>query len=138
VQFPFIPTNFQSFGKDIFTEYFPGPTVISLPKPDTFSPFGVIVTSSSNSNNNTTSNKNNTVENIFLSDHGSSRVILSSRNIESDPFQSYTSYWTSPSLLILITICTSVHGQSFVRAVCSISIATCNRPPMEFQSHINY
>src|SRR6266487_2600412 len=73
-----------------------GMSTFSLPKPDTFSPFGVVVTSSSNSNNNT-SNKNNTVEKIFLSDHGSSRVILSSGNIDSDPLQSYTSYWTSPS-----------------------------------------
>jgi virginiamycin B lyase len=70
-----------------------GMSAFSLPKPDTFSPFGVVVTSSGNSNNN----KNDTVEKIFLSDHGSSRVILSSGNIDSDPLQSYTSYWTSPS-----------------------------------------
>jgi streptogramin lyase len=73
-----------------------GISTFSLPKPDTFSPFGVVVTFSSNSNNNT-SNKNNTVEKIFLSDHGSSRIILSSGYIDSDPLQSYTSYWTSPS-----------------------------------------
>ena len=80
-----------------------GMSTFSLPKPDTFSPFGVVVTSSSNSHNNT-SNKNNTVEKIFLSDHGSSRVILSSGNIDSDPLQSYTSYWTSPSKIYPTTL----------------------------------
>src|SRR5206468_5297786 len=50
----------------------------------------VVVTPMGNSNNNTD-------ERIFLSDHGSSRVILSSGNIDSDPLLSYTSYWTSPS-----------------------------------------
>lgn len=55
---------------------------IPLEKPDFFSPFGVATT------------QVNGIEKIFLSDHGSSRVIVS--NISSD-LKNYTSYWTSPS-----------------------------------------
>jgi virginiamycin B lyase len=55
---------------------------IPLEKPDFFSPFGVATT------------QVNGVEKIFLSDHGSSRVIVS--NSSSD-LKNYTSYWTSPS-----------------------------------------
>ena len=55
---------------------------IPLEKPDFFSPFGVATT------------QVNGVEKIFLSDHGSSRVIVS--NISSE-LKNYTSYWTSPS-----------------------------------------
>lgn len=52
---------------------------IKLEKPDTFSPFGIAIT-----NNNK----------LYLSDHGSSRVIVS--NLSSE-LKNYTSYWTSPS-----------------------------------------
>jgi len=55
---------------------------ISLQKPDFFSPFGVATTQVKG------------IEKIFLSDHGSSRVIAS--NISSE-LKNYTSYWTSPS-----------------------------------------
>ena len=55
---------------------------IPLEEPDFFSPFGVATT------------QVNGVEKIFLSDHGSSRVVVS--NISSD-LKNYTSYWTSPS-----------------------------------------
>jgi streptogramin lyase len=55
---------------------------IKLEKPDTFSPFGVAI--SNNSNNSM----------IYVSDHGSSRVIDS--NLTSE-LRNYVSYWTSPS-----------------------------------------
>jgi len=53
----------------------------SLEKPDSISPFGIAIT-------NHNSNK------LFISDHGSSRVIVS--NLSSE-LRNYTSYWTSPS-----------------------------------------
>jgi hypothetical protein len=54
----------------------------SLPKPDTFSPFGITIVEDSGR------------QKIVLSDHGSNRVIISdlASNLES-----YSSYWTSPS-----------------------------------------
>ncbi|CAN5435907.1 hypothetical protein BH18THE1_BH18THE1_01500 [soil metagenome] len=55
---------------------------IKLEKPDTFSPFGIAITSI---NNHST---------IYLSDHGSSRIIVS--NLTSE-LKEYVSYWTSPS-----------------------------------------
>ena len=55
---------------------------VSLEKPDFFSPFGI----------ETVLVKG--VEKIFVSDHGSSRVIAA--NIDSE-LKNYTSYWTSPS-----------------------------------------
>ncbi len=55
---------------------------ISLGDPDFFSPFGVTIT------------QVNGIEKIFLSDHGSSRVITS--NIGSE-LKNYIAYWTSPS-----------------------------------------
>jgi hypothetical protein len=55
---------------------------ISLEKPDFFSPFGIATI------------KEKGIEKIFVSDHGSSRVIVA--NIDSD-LKNYTSYWTSPS-----------------------------------------
>jgi streptogramin lyase len=53
----------------------------SLPKPDTFSPFGITILDDLG------------VQKIVLSDHGSNRIILSdlASNLES-----YSSYWTSP------------------------------------------
>jgi virginiamycin B lyase len=55
---------------------------ISVEKPDFFSPFGIVTV------------KVKGIEKIFVSDHGSSRVIVA--NIDSD-LKNYTSYWTSPS-----------------------------------------
>jgi virginiamycin B lyase len=60
-----------------------GMSEIKLEKPDIFSPFGIAITQ----------NKHN-MSRIFLSDHGSSRVIVS--NLASE-LKNYTSYWTSPS-----------------------------------------
>lgn len=57
-----------------------GITSLTLPKPDLFSPFGI-----------TAVTKDGT-QKIFVSDHGSSRVIYSDASL-----QSYISYWTSPS-----------------------------------------
>jgi virginiamycin B lyase len=59
-----------------------GMTEISLEKPDTFSPFGIAITSRSDKST------------MYLSDHGSSRVIVS--NLTSE-LKDYLSYWTSPS-----------------------------------------
>jgi streptogramin lyase len=55
---------------------------ISLAKPDFFSPFGIATVLVKG------------VEKMFVSDHGSSRVIVS--NLTSE-LKNYTSYWTSPS-----------------------------------------
>ena len=60
-----------------------GMSEIKLEKPDTFSPFGIAIAP----------NKDNTSR-IYLSDHGSSRIIVS--NLTSE-LNNYTSYWTSPS-----------------------------------------
>ena len=59
-----------------------GISEIKLEKPDIFSPFGIAITQ----------NKHN-LSTIFLSDHGSSRVIVS--NLTSE-LKNYISYWTSP------------------------------------------
>src|SRR5437867_7997018 len=55
---------------------------ITLAKPDFFSPFGMATVQVKG------------IDKIFVSDHGSSRVIVS--NLTSD-LMNYTSYWTSPS-----------------------------------------
>jgi virginiamycin B lyase len=60
-----------------------GMSEVNLKNPDTFSAFGIGITQ----------NKDN-ASRIFLSDHGSSRVIVS--NLTSE-LNNYTSYWTSPS-----------------------------------------
>jgi virginiamycin B lyase len=60
-----------------------GMSEIKLEKPDVFSPFGIAIVR----NNDNTSR-------LFVSDHGSSRVIVS--NVSSE-LKSYISYWTSPS-----------------------------------------
>lgn len=62
---------------------------MTLPKPDRFSPFGIAVISS------------NETQKIFVSDHSSSRIISSDANSK---FQSYTSYWTSPSKIYQTTL----------------------------------
>ncbi|HJU35054.1 MAG TPA: SMP-30/gluconolactonase/LRE family protein [Nitrososphaera sp.] len=51
---------------------------ISLPKPDRFSPLGIAISGGK----------------VYLSDHGSSRVIVADEN---SGLQSYNVYWTSPS-----------------------------------------
>jgi len=60
-----------------------GMSEVKLEKPDAFSPFGIAIAE----------NKDN-ISKMFLSDHGSSRVIVS--NLTSE-LNNYTSYWTSPS-----------------------------------------
>jgi virginiamycin B lyase len=68
-----------------------GMSTITLPEPDRFSPFGIAIVDS----------KGNSSEKwLFVSDHSTSRVVVSSTNTSSklsDILQSYTSYWTSPS-----------------------------------------
>lgn len=66
-----------------------GMSSMTLPKPDTFSPFGIAVVTG------------NETQKIFVSDHSSSRVISSDANSN---FQSYTSYWTSPSKIYPTTL----------------------------------
>ncbi|MFN2435308.1 MAG: hypothetical protein ABR515_08030 [Nitrososphaeraceae archaeon] len=53
---------------------------IKLQSPDSFSPFGIAIPKNTNK--------------LYISDHGSSRIIVS--NITTD-LKNYTSYWTSPS-----------------------------------------
>ena len=63
---------------------------IKFEEPDIYSPFGLSIV-----NNN--SNINNT---LFVSDHGSSRIIaipIYNQNILNEEILKYTSYWTSPS-----------------------------------------
>lgn len=69
-------TNIES---DVFPEF----PEISLPKPDFFSPFGILIFEDSRD-----------VEKIILSDHGSSRVIISELDSR---LKDYTSLWTSPN-----------------------------------------
>lgn len=64
-----------------------GITPFTLPKPDSFSPFGIVVVT------------NDGEQKIFVSDHGSSRVIYSDTSL-----QYYISYWTSPSKLYPTTL----------------------------------
>jgi virginiamycin B lyase len=66
---------------------------IKLAHPDIFSPFGLSIVNNNNNNNN----KTNT---LFVSDHGSSRIIsipINNQNILNEEIQNYTSFWTSPS-----------------------------------------
>jgi streptogramin lyase len=72
---------------------FTGMSVFTVPKSETFSPFGIAVLDHNES----------TQEQMFVSDHGSSRVISS--NV--DPtllLRSYVSYWTSPSSVYPTTL----------------------------------
>jgi hypothetical protein len=71
-----------------------GMSTISLPQPDRFSPFGIAV---ANTGDNSSKMQK---ASLFVSDHSSSRVIVSTltdNDIVSDVLKSYTSYWTSPS-----------------------------------------
>jgi virginiamycin B lyase len=72
---------------------FNGMLKIKLKEPDIYSSFGLSVV---NKNNNS-DNINNT---LFVSDHGSSRIIaipIYYQNILNEEILNYTSYWTSPS-----------------------------------------
>ena len=73
---------------------FNGMLKIKLKEPDVYSPFGLSVV---NDKNNNIDNINNT---LFVSDHGSSRIIaipIYNQNIFNEEILNYTSYWTSPS-----------------------------------------
>ncbi len=59
-----------------------------MAEPDAFSPFGIAIT------------KNN-MNKIYISDHGSSRIIAS--NLTSE-LKNYTSYWTSPSVAYPVSL----------------------------------
>jgi virginiamycin B lyase len=75
--------NVRSMGMSVFT----------VPKSETFSPFGIAVLDY----------KGGTQQRMYVSDHGSSRVISS--NV--DPtllLRSYVSYWTSPSSVYPTTL----------------------------------
>ena len=61
---------------------------IRLDKPDSFSPFGIAIANDSQSK-------------LYISDHGSSRVIVS--NLTSE-LKNYTSYWTSPSVAYPVSL----------------------------------
>ena len=71
-----------------------GMFTIALSKPDVFSPFGIALIDRSKDNET-----NERQKILFVSDHSSSRVILSDNvnNITGNSLQSYISYWTSPS-----------------------------------------
>lgn len=84
------------------TSKYLGMSNFSLPKPDSFSPFG-IATVADNVNTNDTKNTSKT-ERIFLSDHGSSRLVLATGDLALNPFQDYLSYWTSPSRVYPVTL----------------------------------
>ncbi|MBI1828640.1 MAG: SMP-30/gluconolactonase/LRE family protein [Thaumarchaeota archaeon] len=64
-------------------------STVTLPKSYTFSPFGITIVSV------------NGVDRIFVSDHGSSRVISSD---VSSNLNSYVSYWTSPATNYPVTL----------------------------------
>jgi streptogramin lyase len=70
-----------------------GMLTITLAQPDRFSPFGIAIV-------NSKENSDEMQKTLFVSDHSSSRVVVSSVNstgTSSNMLQSYTSYWTSPS-----------------------------------------
>jgi virginiamycin B lyase len=69
---------------------FNGMLKIKLKAPDIYSPFGLSVVKNNSNINNT----------LFVSDHGSSRIIaipIYNQNILNEEILNYTSYWTSPS-----------------------------------------
>jgi streptogramin lyase len=72
---------------------FNGMLKIKLKEPDIYSPFGLSIVINKKNNNDI----NNT---LFVSDHGSSRIIaipIYNQNILNEEILNYTSYWTSPS-----------------------------------------
>ena len=83
----------------------------SLPNHDIFSPFGIAIitnnsslTSIGNRSNSNTYGNDNQAQRIFLSDHGSSRVIMTLGNPDVNPLQKFTTYWTSPSQVYPTTL----------------------------------
>lgn len=84
------------------TSKYLGMSNFSLPKPDSFSPFGIVIVGDNVSIND--SQNASETERIFLSDHGSSRLVLATGNPDLDPFQNYLSYWTSPSKVYPVTL----------------------------------
>jgi virginiamycin B lyase len=73
---------------------FNGMLKIKLEPPDIFSPFGLSFVSNLENNNNKINNT------LFVSDHGSSRIVsipIYNQNILNEIIENYTSYWTSPS-----------------------------------------
>ncbi|MDQ4013478.1 MAG: hypothetical protein M3146_07110 [Thermoproteota archaeon] len=71
-----------------------GMSTITLPQQDRFSPFGIAVVDTKD--NSSKMQK----ASLFVSDHSSSRVIVSelgANDTSSNILESYTSYWTSPS-----------------------------------------
>lgn len=81
----------------------------SLPKPDTFSPFGIAVIDTNNTGSYGIKNGKANLDieetrRIFVSDHGSSKVIVGLGSLDSDPFRNYISYWTSPSRVYPVTL----------------------------------
>jgi hypothetical protein len=94
-----------------------GISTITLPKPDMFSPFGIAIKNTGNktataptfgspSPASTTTTTTGGMQKMFVSDHGSSRVISSATGDVNPDFtlQSYTSYWTSPSQVYPTTL----------------------------------
>jgi streptogramin lyase len=77
-----------------------GMSTITLSKPDTFSPLGIAVISDDGRDGDS---KKTGLQKMFVSDHGSSRVI-SSNDLNLNILQSYTSYWTSPSQVYPTTL----------------------------------
>lgn len=70
---------------------------IKLEKPDTFSPFGVAIA-------------NTNISKLYVSDHGSSRVVASNQSSE---MKNYTSYWTSPSVGYPVSLPSQVASDEF-------------------------
>ena len=69
---------------------FNGMLKIKLKEPDIYSPFGLSIVNNNSKIKNT----------LFVSDHGSSRIIgipIYNQNILTEEIKNYTSYWTSPS-----------------------------------------
>jgi virginiamycin B lyase len=61
---------------------------IKLEKPDSLSPFGIAIADKNNSK-------------LYISDHGSSRLVVS--NLTSE-LKNYTSYWTSPAITYPVSL----------------------------------
>lgn len=92
-----------------------GISTITLPKPDMFSPFGIAIINTGNktataatfgSSSSASTTTTGGIQKMFVSDHGSSRVISSATGDVNADFtlHSYTSYWTSPSQVYPTTL----------------------------------
>jgi virginiamycin B lyase len=79
-----------------------GMSTFAIPKPDVFSPFGIAIVDENGSSVSGNADNGNRIHKMFLSDHGSSRVI--STDINSNLLQNYSSYWTSPSQVYPTTL----------------------------------